>query len=275
MIGGLRQSGFLVVASTGVIALLLAAVDSSALPLGIVVLLLIAAAQLSHIYRYGDIAAAVFGGAAYLIVERGQGREGLLAWVVASFCFAGMVVVMHHLDRQIGRGEEARVRLQQLVEELTMFDDASGLLKRRYGELAIEEEVRRARRTGAPFSLVLLAPDPAPEHPVELPPDEDEEAALIGQTFRETLRVTDRLARLGPSIFAAILPATDAKGGGVVGEKLCGVCLERGSRPLRAGVATFPDNAVSTSDLMDEAHAALQLARSGGVDLISPTMLAN
>jgi GGDEF domain-containing protein len=220
------------------------------------------------------MAAAIGGTAGYVLLERGQGTPGIIALFLAAVCFGAAVAAARMLAGYMRQGDTDLKKTRNLVDELTMYDDVSGLLKRRYGEMAIEEEVRRARRTKTPLSLVLAAPDPVPEHPVELPPDEDVEAVAIGGVFREMLRVTDRMARLGGSTYIALLPATDAPGGAVVAEKLRHSCAERGISPLRFGVATFPDNALSAADLLEEAFAALQLARTGGLQYAGPDMLA-
>jgi GGDEF domain-containing protein len=271
---GVRVNALLSLALVAFACIILSAADSEALPVGAIVLLLIFAGHFSGLYRYADVAAAMGGMAGYVLLERGQGTPGIIALFLAAVCFAVTVVAARRLDSCMRQTETDAKKSQSLVDELTIYDDVSGLLKRRYGEMAIEEEISRARRTKTSLSLVLAAPDPVPEHPVELPPDEDVEAAAIGNVFREMLRVTDRMARLGGSTYIALLPATDAPGGAVVAEKLRRVCAERGVSPLRFAVATFPDNALSAADLLEEAFAALQLARTGAMHYAGPDMLA-
>lgn len=252
----------------------LAAADGPSLPVGVVFLLLVVVGHFSGLYRYADVAAAILGIAAYGVLEQSQGMAGVLALLIAAVCFAATVASVRLVARYIQAVEAEQRRTQSMVDDLTMYDAASGLLKRRYGELALEEEVRRARRMSAPLSLVVAAPDPVPEHIIDLPPDPDIEAGVIGDILRDILRETDRMARPAPSTFLAILPATNAAGGEVVAQKLRRICVERGIAPLRCGVATFPDSALSAADLMEEALAALQVARHGGFDYVGPGMLA-
>lgn len=253
----------------------LALTDASALSVGAVFVVLIVVTGVSNLerYRWADLLAAACGSVAYLILESNS-DGGTAAWVLASACFAGVAGAVRWLARSVVLLEERQETLGLAIDELTVHDEASGLMKRRYGELALEDEVRRARRTGDPLTLIVTAHDPVPDHSIDLAPDEDEEAAAIGVLFRDTLRTTDRHARLSLTVFAAILPATDARGASVVAEKLSHKARERGLRPLRFGVATFPDTAVSSAELLREALAALEFARAGDMDSASPTLLA-
>ncbi len=243
----------------------LATTDAPALPVGAVFLVLVVVARFSALYRHADAVAALVG----------SGGDGLMAWVVATVGFTATAAAVRHTERQARGAEERERRIGAVVEDLTVYDKSSGLLKRRYGEIALEEEVQRARATDTPVTLILVAADPAVDHPVEAPPDVEREAALMGAVFSDNLRVIDRPMRLSSSVFAAILPATGAEGGVVVAGRVREGVTMPGDRPLRCAVATFPDHAVSAGALLEEAEAALRLARTAGMDVISPAMLYN
>ena len=251
----------------------LAATDLQALPVGIVCLLLILVGHLSRVYRFGDVVGLLVGCGAYAIVEQDRGSSGLTAWAAAMAAFGGTVATVRFQEARI-RVVEAHVqRMQQAVEDLTLTDLNSGLLKRHYGELALEEEVKRARRTITDLCLVLVAADPVNEQPLDIPVDDEEEATGIGEVFRRVLRSCDRSTRLGPALFAAILPATNAEGGSIVAQKLRHEAEKYGSHQFRCGVAAFPRHAVSAAELLEEAEAALGLARAAGLPVVSPSML--
>lgn len=253
----------------------LATTDAPALPVGAVFLVLVVVARFSALYRHADAVAALVGSGAYGVLEAGRGGDGLMAWVVATVGFTATAAAVRHTERQARGAEERERRIGAVVEDLTVYDKSSGLLKRRYGEIALEEEVQRARATDTPVTLILVAADPAVDHPVEAPPDVEREAALMGAVFSDNLRVIDRSMRLSSSVFAAILPATGAEGGVVVAGRVREGVTMPGDRPLRCAVATFPDHAVSAGALLEEAEAALRLARTAGMDVISPAMLYN
>lgn len=267
-----RLTAGLVAAVVGAGCAGLALTDEQSLPAGLVFLVLVVVAGLSGLYRYADAVAVLIGVVSYGYLEYGR-ASGLTSWGIATGALLFTAVMTRVLAADLDQEEERDRQVSRVVEDLTIHDAASGLLKSYYGEQAIEEEVRRARRTNGRVSLVLLGPDPTPEGMLASPSSLDGEAGLVGGVFREVLRATDRSARLGPALFAAILPDTGQQGAGVVATKLRLAAEERGSRPLRAGVATFPDNAVASSELREEAETALQLARTANLPVVSPDML--
>ena len=268
-----RLMAVAIVALVASATIALALTDLAAAPVGAIFLVLVIAGRLSHIYRFADVGAAIVGSAAYAALEQQLGRDGAVAWGAATVSLIATVVIARLVDAGVG-ATESRLRVtERVVEDLTLYDEASGLLKRRYGELAIEEEVRRARRTGTALTLILLCADPAEDHPLEALQDDEQDAVLLGALIRETLRTTDRSSRLTATVFAALLPHTNAAGGVIVAEKLREGGAARGGRPIRCGVATFPDHAVSAPTLLAEAETALRLARTTGIPVVNPVML--
>jgi diguanylate cyclase (GGDEF)-like protein len=253
----------------------LAATDIQALPVGIACMLLVLVGNLSRIYRFGDVVGLLVGCAAYVVIEQDRGSSGLTAWAAATAAFGLTVVVFRFMDERIRFGEIHIERMHQAAEDLTLTDPTSGMLKRRYGELALEDEVKRARRTSAELCLVLVATDATNIQPLEARVDDDEEAAIIGALFHRQLRASDRSARLGSALFAAILPATNAEGGSTVAHKLRREAEQLGRYEIRCAVAAFPLHAVTAAELLEEADAALGLARAAGLAVVSPSMLHN
>lgn len=247
----------------------LALTDRGASPVGLIFLLLITVAGLAELYRYADGIAVLAGMGGYAWLEQGR-ADGLVAWIVAAVVLLSAAVATRLLRLNLHLLQEREQQVRQVVEDLTIRDPISHLLKPAYGELAIDEEVQRARRTGTDLSLVLMSPDLAAGGARS---DGDADAALLGAVFRDVLRGTDRGARLGPTLFAAILPHTGPQGAGKVANKLRVAALERGNDSVRAGVATFPQNAVSAEELREEAEVALELARSANLPVVSPDML--
>lgn len=73
--------------------------------------------------------------------------------------------------------------------------------------------------------------------------------------------------RFGPALFAAILPATGASGGSSVAQKLRPAVEQATGWHVHCAVAAFPRHAASAGELIEEAEAALGLARAGGESL--------
>jgi hypothetical protein len=103
--------------------------------------------------------------------------------------------------------------------------------------------------------------------------DDGDEATAIGEAVRRTLRSYDRGTRLDRRLFSAILPSTNARGGSVAAQGLHREVELSGLHQIRCAVAASPPHAPSASELMEEAEAALDFARSAGLSLASPSML--
>lgn len=260
-----------VVVGAGVAAL--AETDLQALPVGLTAMLLILVADLPWAFPLSDVAGLLLGVLAYVFLEYDRGGDGVRALVAAIDAFILLVVARHVQAWWVRRGETGVTDLRQVTEDLSLFDVASGLLKRNYGEAALAEEVLRARRTGTDLSLVLVTLDSPDGQLLAARAMSEEIVAVIGEVVLGALRATDRSARLGPTLFAAILPATNAAGGSTVAQKLRHAVAHATGQQVHCAVAAFPHHAASASELIEEAEAALGLARAAGLPMVSPSML--
>ena len=181
----------------------MAGTDQQAMPVGAIVLVLVALCALPTLPRYLDTLIVLLGAGAYLLLERDRGGDGLRAWIAAVAAFTTTLAAV---ERQTSRAAAAQ-------DEISLYDEASGLLKPHFGQLVLEEEVRRSLHLGTPFTLLLIAAEALAENPLDDARNIEESAMLVGTLLREYLRPTDRSARLGPELFAAILPTSRPEGG--------------------------------------------------------------
>ena len=101
--------------------------------------------------------------------------------------------------------------LQSLVatRETSLRDSLTGCCNRTHGLDRLDQELRRARRTGLPFSILMFDID----HFKEINDEHghlagDAILAAIGRLLAQTLRVTDVKCRYGGDEFLVILPET-------------------------------------------------------------------
>jgi diguanylate cyclase (GGDEF)-like protein len=106
------------------------------------------------------------------------------------------------------------------LERLALTDRVTGLFNRHAGELALEREVARARRTRAPFSLVLIDID----H-FKLVNDRhghaagDEVLRQVSGILTSTFRASDLAVRWGGDEFLVFLPDVPVGGAMVFAER--------------------------------------------------------
>lgn len=162
-----------------------------------------------------------------------------------------------------------RKELEARLERLATTDSLTGLFNRRHGVEVLRNEIERARRTGATFSLVLMDIDHFKSVNDRFGHDVGDRvlsdvAALLGRRLRRI----DTAARWGGEEFALILPETareDAR-------RFAGELLERmdeirtpDGEPIGAsfGVVDYRQDE-SASDLVKRADRLMYRAKHAG-----------
>jgi diguanylate cyclase (GGDEF)-like protein len=102
----------------------------------------------------------------------------------------------------------------------------------------------------------------------------DELLRQIAEILRQNIRQSDIAGRYGGEEFAVILPETDKESAAVLAQRLCEVVARTpfpgypGGPPVRCtvsiGVASYPEDALTVSDLIAAADTALYRAKRFG-----------
>lgn len=151
-------------------------------------------------------------------------------------------------------------------------DEGTGLQSHRVWKSYLSEEISRAVRYSQPISVVILDID----RYMDLVEKSSPEFALrisneIGQLVQKSLRDADVGSRTQDR-FYLLLPNTDAAGAiyliGRIKEAVEKQSFEHQQAPLgitlSAGVAAFPETSQDARQLVEQALAALDSAKSGG-----------
>lgn len=232
-----------------------------------------------------------------LVVATAQSKKEILAeWRQSTLLLsaATLLVVLllagvgARLVRQIIIRDEletelrlAKTNLQERNQELTLLainDGLTGIANRRHFEEALRLELKRARRTGAPLSLVLLDIDFFKKYNDRYGHVAGDDCLRqVAAALRATLvRPTDLAARYGGEEFAMILPATGQVGARYVAERLRLAILDlniahadnpHGIATISAGVSTFhgaPGEDDDPDAFVKQADALLYRAKAQG-----------
>ncbi|WP_051356463.1 GGDEF domain-containing protein [Azorhizobium doebereinerae] len=211
---------------------------------------------------FGVPVSAVYGEWRHRMTLAGMGA----ALVCAGFLFLGF---------RLRRERIRRVDAEAALEQLSVTDFLTGLANRRRFDEVLQREFRRALRTDAWLSVVIIDADrfkALNDRHGHSAGDETLKriAAAITQNVR---RVTDLAARLGGEEFAIVLPDTSAAAAFEIVERIrlameASVRHEFGppSTTLSAGIASTkdrppPDN---VAGLLEAADQALYRAKHGG-----------
>jgi len=164
---------------------------------------------------------------------------------------------------------------QKTLSFYSFLDPLTHLYNRLFFDTQLEKEIIRSRRSGEPFSLLMLDIDDFKEYNDKfLHASGDialqEFAGILGGCVREV----DTVARLGGDEFAVILLESNAEGANTQAERI----IQRFRRHLlpgreenrserlsaSIGIASFPSDAFDKTDLVAKAERALHAARSKG-----------
>jgi len=165
--------------------------------------------------------------------------------------------------------------LFQQVQEMANSDGLTKLFNKRFFMSRLSEEILRAEAGHYPVSVFIFDLDHFKHYnDTQGHQAGDEVLKLTGQILRDMVRPDDTPARYGGEEFIVILPQTPKDGGMVAAERIRVRVAEhpypnRESQPLKVvslsgGVATFPDDGRTGTDLIAAADAALYRAKQGG-----------
>ena len=159
--------------------------------------------------------------------------------------------------------EEANARLQRL----SMLDSLTGIANRRRFDEALDVEWRRALRSGAPLSLLMIDIDAfKPYNDAHGHQAGDDCLCRVGAILVESLhRAGDLVARYGGEEFVVLLPETDREHAAGIAEMLRERVAAGAPVTISVGVSTLvPELGGAAFVLIAEADAALYEAKRSG-----------
>lgn len=162
-------------------------------------------------------------------------------------------------------------RSHAAVSHQARSDSLTGLPNRRALDEHLDEEINRSKRSGIPFSVVMMDLDGFKVINDTLGHEGgDEVLRALSRSFQKALRATDFLARYGGDEMTIILPATDWPQVLIVTEKiqeeLRQLFFEKPgggqfSISVTGGVAVYPQHARESAGLLRTADEALYRAK--------------
>ena len=169
-------------------------------------------------------------------------------------------------------------RLQAATLELSVTDQLTGLFNRAQIYVALDQEVRRSRRSLRPFCLLMVDMDGLKLINDSLGHERGDAAIRgIAGVIRRSIRTVDSAYRYAGDEFVVLLPETDFAGAFVVAEKIrqgaeeLGAVLAREDAPttVSIGLVSHPEDGSTDEELMLAVDRAMYAAKAGGKNQIS------
>ena len=214
------------------------------------------------------------------LVSRGEARGalGLLLREAPAGDHVERAILEQSIGAQLGVALDNAQQYEDALD-LAERDPVTGLLNHRGLHERLDQEVRRVQRSGGQVSLVMMDLDrfkmfnDTYGHPVG-----DDVLREVARHLVEALRVSDVVARYGGDEFAAILPDTGGQGAVELAHRLRAFVYDHPFEspdglpiPLHVscGVATYPNDARSPSELVGCADANMYLSKQRGGDAVT------
>lgn len=241
----------------------------------------------------------------YVIAALSQ-NERLSGWagatiISAIFVLTALVLISYfghrlHISMKCRDLAETRLRhakqklksLNRTLSQQAFQDGLTGLANRRNFDETLADEVKRAYRTGAPLSVMMIDVDHFKRYNDRYGhPQGDACLKTVARAIHDCIkRPGDLAARYGGEEFAIILPGCTREGARSIASLICHRvrCLliphednEKKFVTVSVGVACLevPREADSTTDLLSAADAALYLAKSNGRDRLAEYQATN
>jgi diguanylate cyclase (GGDEF)-like protein len=164
--------------------------------------------------------------------------------------------------------------LYRIALESARRDPLTGLGNRQAYDMAIQREIRLARRLRTPLSLIVIDIDKFKRiNDTHGHVSGDRVLRKLADVIRESVRLTDIACRYGGEEFVILLPGTHSEGAALLAERVRKtasevVCMSVASEALRftvsLGIASLYESD-SAQDLLDRAdHAMYEGKQRGG-----------
>lgn len=227
--------------------------------LGMTLNLFIIVFALTEIFPYSSwvsliVATGVFTGVGYSILPN-QG-EFLVSAVMGTAVFLITAIICNIYAHMVSKIDKKYASLQQMADSLVIYDNSTSLMRWQFAKQTLTTEILRGRRYHNAVTLVLFDFEQKDQHSEEdIQKVHKEVAEILLDGIRTNLDIAFISDHLG-----LILPETDEKGALTLTQRLIQKLTQQLDVQVVAGIASFPEDAITEDEIMVQAKSALQVA---------------
>lgn len=213
------------------------------------------------------VSIALFAGAGYSLLNITQ--EFLISTAVGAGIFILTAVIAELYVQQVHKIDENYNRLQQVTESLVIYDRQTSLMRWQFAKQALTTEVLRGRRYHNDVSLVLLDYRQKDQLSAE---ELQRINKIVAEIALEGIRTNIDIGFIEDRI-GLILPETPLEGALILTKRLIQKFNRQVDARVVAGLANFPDDAITDEDLYEHTQTALLFALNSDQPVVDFTSL--
>jgi GGDEF domain-containing protein len=227
--------------------------------LGIALNIFVIIFSLTELFPYASwvslvLAVGLFTGAGYSILNINQ--ELLISSGVGAGVFILTAVICTIYAAQVRKVDEKYARLQQVTDSLVIYDRFTALMRWKFAQQSLSTEILRGRRYHNEVTVVMFDYRQRDQFTQE---DLRRINKVVAEVLLDGIRTDLDIAFINDHV-GLILPETGTDGGMILTQRLLQRCNRRIDARVVAGLATFPDDAITEDEIIERAKTALQVA---------------
>lgn len=200
------------------------------------------------------LAVGVFTGAGYSLLNLNQ--DLLISSGIGFVVFLLTTIICSIYASQVRKVDEKYARLHQVTDSLVIYDKFTSLMRWKFAQQSLSSEILRSRRYHNEVTLVMFDYRQRDQlTPEDIRRINKEVAEILLDGIRTNLDIAFINDHLG-----LILPETGNEGALILTQRLLQRCNHQVDAQVVAGLATFPDDAITEDEIFERTMTSLQTA---------------
>jgi len=242
--------------------------------LGIGLNILILSFSLTQLFTFSSWASlimsiALFAGAGFSLM--GFNQDFLMSIGIGAGSFLITTILCEIYNHRIRKIYENYNRLQQVADSLVIYDRNTSLMRWKFARQSLSTEILRGRRYQNDVSLVLFNYRQRDQFSTE---EVRRINRIIAEVLQDGIR-TDIDIAFTNDYLGIILPETDRGGALVLTKRLIQRLNRQVDARVVAGLACFPEDAITDEEILERSQAALQIALTSDEFIVDYRSLAS
>lgn len=209
------------------------------------------------------VATGVFAGAGYSLLDNQM--NFIVSTVMGTAVFLITAIICNIYAHVVRKIDQKYAGLQQVADSLVIYDEATSLMRWKFAKQTLITEILRGRRYHNDVSLVLFDYEGREQLAQD---DLNRMNKMVAEVLLDGIRTNLDIAFINDQL-GLILPETGDKGALILSQRLAQKLNRLSDVPIVAGIASFPQDAITEDEIVLQAKKALQVAFDSDLSVVT------